>query len=191
MKKKCLSFLKYAVIVLLVEILGFNFGYIYNSMKYSKTNNLECSLEDATMYNIKYDGQKYIADLDPQMIWCDLDLYVYGVKIEYQAKDPVDMISVLYTEEQNAEYSANTIVSTSDTGIDETTLAIKKNIKDMRIDLGENIANEFEYIKIILNPNEFHISTARIVAMLLVIYVLKFLFWIQRPFDFGEINIGE
>ena len=179
------------MIVLLVEILGFNFGYIYNSMKYSKTNNLECSLEDATMYNIKYDGQKYIADLDPQMIWCDLDLYVYGVKIEYQAKDPVDMISVLYTEEQNAEYSANTIVSTSDTGIDETTLAIKKNIKDMRIDLGENIANEFEYIKIILNPNEFHISTARIVAMLLVIYVLKFLFWIQRPFDFGEINIGE
>ena len=191
MKKKCLSFLKYAVIVLLIEIFGFNFGFIYNSIKYSKINNLECSLEAATMYNIQYDGQKYIADLDPQMIWSNLDLYVYGVKIEYRAKNPVDMISALYTDAQNVEFNANAIVSTSDTGIDETTLTIKKNIKDMRIDLGENIANEFEYIKIILNPNEFHISTARIVAMLLIIYVLKFLFWIQRPFDFGEMNKGE
>ncbi len=176
-------FIQFFIIIIIAFILElgiFNFKYFVSKFDTSKQYNLEYTLKDMAKVNwdIEADG-KLISGSDANLVIENIDTYINTLCIEYIVNKKLSDVSIFYTNDKEIYFNGDNIrtISSPDNYLD---ISLKKQIKDLRIDLSDEKGILLNDINVIINPVSLRISFSRIIAIVLIYYSFISLFALQR-----------
>lgn len=181
-----------AIFAILIELFVFNFDYVYLSFVTKVDKNIEYELQDATLVNWQRVNGYYISESDPMIIFNDLDTDIKNVCISVDSQPIISNLVLFYTNYNMSDSEEPLMIVWNKDPIDgEYNIEINNNVKNLRIDLGDDAGTTLKEFKLIVNPAVMNFSSARTVAMILIYVSSKLLFRLQRKpkynIDNGEI----
>ncbi|WP_313560209.1 hypothetical protein [Ruminiclostridium cellobioparum] len=172
------------IIVLFVGIileLGiFNFDFFKEYVDKSTTKNIYYTLDQMEVKNWTKINNGLISEEDPMLFIKGVNTKVKKVKLEVETDKPAEFILLFYTTESDPIFtdSASILYNT------DSLLKVDKFIKDLRIDIGDKAGIRLKQIKITINPLNFNFSISRIIAVLIIYLLGRFLLTIQQSPDY-------
>lgn len=173
------------VIVLLIGVtleLGyFNFDYFREYMDKSTKKNILYTMGQMEIQNWTTTDTGLVSEIDPMLIIRGVDTKVKRIKLEVKTQKPTDYILLFYTNETIPIFNDSDSILYN---VNEVQV-IDKYVKDLRIDIGDKAGTKLEHIEVIINPMNFIFSISRIIAILMIYLLGRFLFTIQQSPDYG------
>lgn len=168
------------VLTLIIEAGIFNFSYIVSKFDKKNEYNVSYNLQDMTSLNWSMNKNgNLVSDIDANLIIEDINLYVKNIAIRYTINKDIDELDFFYTDKGNQYFSGDNLKVFSNP--DKLVLfTLNKEIKDIRIDLGDEKGIVLSEINVIINPVQLNISISRIIAILLIYCTFSGLFALQR-----------
>ncbi len=181
-KKSILVFLCVVILSTLIEIIIFNFSYL-NDKFIKKVKTTYCQEDNISYVNWQEstDTQK-VSLVDSMIILNNLNTKISKVKIDVNLNENVKVpyTDIFYTTQEIGQFNGDLVIHDKNKYDKSIEININKDVKDLRIDLGDQAGLILNDIKIIINPLDFHISISRIVTMIIIYYLSIFLFSLQR-----------
>ena len=166
----------------LLEVLYFNFTTIAIRMNPDiKTRTY--SLSQMGPVNWTKTGNTLVSGLDPMLIISGVDCYVETLTVQFNTDTSVESVTIYYTDDKNVLKTSTKLLK-SGTIYGPCRFNADVNVKDIRVDLGENSGTVLHDATVIVNDNSFHFSISRVVAVVLIYYAATFLFSIQKMPDY-------
>lgn len=163
--------MKFSVIIIisiLLEVGFFNFSNIALTLDKSLDKNISYSLNEMEAINWKKDDKRLVSELDPMLIINNLNKYIRNIKIIVDASSPIMSTTIFYTNKENEVFNGHALILYNNQLIDTATIEVNKDVRDLRIDLGDLDGLELKSIKVIINFVQFNFSVSRVVAMVLI-----------------------
>jgi hypothetical protein len=114
-----------------------------------------------------------------------VNTYVESVKINANMNQTVSTVTIFYTNENNKGFNGNAMISQTGTAKGINTFVIRKNVKDLRLDLGEGAGTILNNVTVTVNPSKLNFSWARVISVLLVYLIGVLLFKAQKMPDYN------
>lgn len=168
-----------AVIACIIELLVFNGSAILFSMDRNAEKNRVIEPEQMTWLNWTPLDEAWVTELDPQILISGIDTYVRELEITAELSEEIPFIVVYYKTDDSQEFSDARMTFTDQVQT-VNRLFIRNPVTELRIDLGDNAGVRLQNLTVVLNPDRFHFSLSRVIAMLLIYVVSVGLFRFQK-----------
>lgn len=183
-KKKIIKFIYNFIVILslaiIMEIFIFNFNNIKDMSDKSIKKNIVLSIKDSKLINWEKTDEKYISQFDPMVVYNDVNLYIKKIEINSNMNKIVPYIDLFYTSENKHEFNGNMLIRISDIKQTKNIVYIDQNIKDIRLDLGDDAGLILTDFYLIINPVKLDINISRIIAIIFIYFIGFGLFLLQK-----------
>ena len=167
-----------------VELLFFNFDVV--QLRMASAQMRVYHLEDFQYQNWEKNDAFMISGLDPMLYIDDVDMDIYSLDIHIQATPMPVQCTFFYTNETGEVFSAEKMQFLPITdGNASISFPEGEEIIAFRLDLGEDAGIALDSISAIVNDTSWHVSIARLVAMLVIYWGAKGLMGLQKSPDYG------
>ncbi|WP_407306646.1 hypothetical protein [Desulfosporosinus sp. SB140] len=155
-------------VALLLEFGVFNFDFISAKVNPNKKYNLTYTMEKMQAVNWTKQDNTLVSRFDPNLIIPSINTMVNKVNITVDADKSISNVVLFYTNNKHINFSAESMITDNETLVTTTTIDLNQQVKDLRIDLGDNPGLVLKKITVIINPIKFNFSISRIIAILLM-----------------------
>lgn len=171
------------ILSIIIESVVLNFFNIIEIMDTRLDKNIEYTMDKMEYINWQDEGTNKVSDLDPIIYIKGVNTWVKEIQVNTKLNQRPNYMLLWYTNKEHQEVSEERAISAMNiTGKDEFT--INGEVKDIRLDLGNQDGLVLEDIHIIINPVQFDFSIARVIAMILIYWGFIGLFRVQQTPDY-------
>lgn len=179
--KEIKRFLVIILIALIIEIGVINFSNICMLLDDNLIKNKEIMLSNIETINWEKTSENTIVSkLDPMLIIRNINMYVKNIRIIGETTQDIPYIDIFYTNNNIKNFNGNNVIRENEIIKDDIIVEIKKDVNDLRIDLGDAKGTEMNNLKIILNPARLNFNIYRVIAIISIYYLGLFLSYIQK-----------
>ena len=180
-----IQFLAITLVALCLELFVFNFQSVRERFSSTPVKNCTLTLEDFEKINWTELHGVYISEPDPILVIEGLQTQVDRLTLSFQAEGTVPYVDFFYSNDEFPAFSSDLMTRVQT--LDATVITVTPHalVNDLRVDLGDDTGVRLHGITVTINSTEVHLSTARIVAIIAIYFVGKFLFSLQREPDYG------
>lgn len=178
-------------VAVLLELFYFNASYFYGKLRKERPYNITLSLADFETQNWEKTSQGMRSQPDPILIRSGLNMDVTEVEIAGQTNRPIPYVFVFYTDPAHPEFCEETMVSAEAGNHSVFTARLPGQIRDIRVDLGDDPGLELYALSLCINPLRLEFSVARFTAMLVVCFGFWGLTRLQSSPEYSLMGIGE
>lgn len=174
------NFFAVIFIALIIEIFVINFSNILAFLNTDLVKNKEYVVRDLKTFNWEYSGEKLVSDLDPMLIIDNIDTYIKEINISLESNKQISYTNIFYTNSDVKNFNGDAVINYNQPLENDTNIEIYKNVKSLRIDLGDEANLEINNLIIKINPVKINFNISRVIAMILIYYSAIVLSYIQK-----------
>ena len=171
------------ILSIILECLVFNFDY-WTKVVQSNYSEEELCLDDAIILNWEHNGESYISQEDPHIVWTDLSCNVKDLTISYSVNQLPAYVCIYYSTETATDLAKAAEFRADEQLTGKIQFSIEDTITSFRVDLGNQPGLELYHLSTTLNPRAFHFSVSRVVAVVFMAILAEFLFSLQKMPDY-------
>lgn len=129
---------------------------------------------------------------DPILATYGLNKYIEDIEVHADtAAGVIYGVSLFYSNDDVQFFSADGMVRNDQIFVDSVSLKVDKQVRDLRIDLGEEPGLVLNNVYFVINPDGRQFSLSRFIAVFIIVFATYGLFTLQsRPkyFDMNQQN---
>ena len=132
---------------------------------------------------------------DPILVTYDLNMYIDNIEIHADtAAGVIYGVSLFYSNDDVQYFSEDGMIRNDQVFVDTLSMKIDHQVRDLRIDLGEEQGLVLNDVYFVINPDGRSFSISRFVAVFIIVFATYGLFTLQsRPkyFDLSQQNNSD
>lgn len=167
-------------IAFFIEIGIINFSNVVIFFDNTVNKNISYDINNMKIINWQKDSEKLISNSDPMLVVNNIDTNIKRIKIEVDVDKEIPYIDIFYTNSNNENFNGQKLVHFNKKVKEKTNIEVNQYVKDLRVDLGDDVGLVLRNIKIIINPTELDFSASRIIAIILIYYSTIALLSLQK-----------
>lgn len=178
------------IFILIIEICIFNYNELNSLIDNSNEKNVVLTLNEASLVNWVKKDDSYVSQIDPMIVFENIDLFIKNIEIKTIINNKVPYIDFFYTDSKRTEFNGDMLLKLNDVNQDVNTIVVNQDVKDIRLDLGDEEGITLSNFIVVINPIRLNIKVARIILMLFLYYCSKGLFNLQKSPEYEVIDGG-
>lgn len=181
------KFLKLLLAAIFIEIFIINFSNVVNLVNASYSKNIYIDMKKVDYINWNFNGEYITSKEDPIIILNNINTYIKNVSIDIDSEQPIDYIDIFYTNESINKFNGELLIREENPVGKNININIDKEVRDLRIDLGDRPGLSIKHIDIVLNQAKIDFNISRVITIMLIYLAVLGLGYIQKNPDY-EIN---
>ncbi len=180
MKSRILRFFVVFTVSVIIEMVVFQGVTIVNLLDNNIVKNRVYTLLDFEYINWSVnEDDMLVSENDPILVLADVNTYIDSIKIITQMSDQLQYLEVFYVNAQYPNYG-DIVKHCDEVNNNAVNISIGDDVRDLRIDLGDEAGVILTNIIVTINPVSFHFSFSRVITLLIIYYGAYYLFALQK-----------
>ena len=162
----------------ILQLFFLNLDYWAYKLDQNSIYNVEFTLTDMEVANWDRDGQRLTSRVDPIIVLPNVQCQIDRLRIQFRTEPEIPYLELFYINEVYPNYG-EIIIHESLSGND-IIVEIGDYVQDLRIDLGDDAGITLYDLVITINPIKIQFFPATLVAIVVLYFCSKFLFYLQK-----------
>lgn len=184
-KKSLAAFLAVTLVAFALELFVFNFQSFREMASSAAVKDCTLTLEDFDKLNWTEQQDGYVSEADPILVYAGLNSRIDRLTLSFTAEGAVPYVDLFYTDENTSSFSGDRMTRVPLSDGNSCTVTLNATANDLRIDLGDDPGLRLQALTVTINSTQIHLSAARIIAVIVIFFLGRFLFSLQREPDYG------
>lgn len=157
--------------ILFIELVVINFHPLYNMVFYKDDTNIKYDMNKAEYVNWRNIKGSWTSLYDPMIIFEDVDRNIDLLRFEVEVDPSFDYADLFFTTKEGEVFTGENMIRDNQIVDGIIEFQLNKNVKDLRLDLGDKSGIKIKKIDLVINPVSVDISFSRIFAMVVIVLV--------------------
>jgi hypothetical protein len=161
------------VIGVFIEICGLNYYQISNRLNSLDRKNLSYDILQVEKINYTHYNNSFITEENPYIVIMNVKTYIKNINISGDISVKNIPVQIFYTDSESDSFTEEKSIRKEILYFDtNSNIVINTNVKDIRIDLGDNAGVIIDDLRIDINPVKFKINILRMLVFTLCSFLV-------------------